>query len=139
MSRCFSKMPEKRLVPYKGKIWCPETEHGNFLCKRNGQIYITGNSFRDEMTGDSVVKMIAALIKKNFKCGIGYSPFSYFTKIAYRAFQNRIKEEKKIHEGSQKYQEHVYNMLMESGEIPFQKNVHSDDGSGGYDASLENV
>jgi DNA modification methylase len=30
---------------YNGKVWCPSTSNGSFVAKRNGIIYITGNSF----------------------------------------------------------------------------------------------
>jgi hypothetical protein len=30
-------------VPYKGKIWCIETEHGTFIARRKGKCFITGN------------------------------------------------------------------------------------------------
>ena len=26
-------------------MWCPQTNNGNFIAKRNGKIFITGNSF----------------------------------------------------------------------------------------------
>ena len=48
-------------------------------------------SFKTEMQGDAIVKMVTALRRKRFKCNAGYNPFSYFTKIAYHAFQNCIK------------------------------------------------
>jgi DNA-directed RNA polymerase specialized sigma24 family protein len=50
------------------------------------------------MIGDAIIKMMTALTRKRFKCDSGYNPFSYFTKVAYRAFQNRIKKEKKEHD-----------------------------------------
>jgi len=80
-------------------------------------------SYKEEMIGDAIVKMITALKRKRFKCNSGYNPFSYFTKVAFRAFQNRIKKEKKEHETLQRYQGEVYSLLMESGNIPHQKNT----------------
>jgi hypothetical protein len=80
-------------------------------------------SYKEEMIGDAIIKMITALTRKRFKCDSGYNPFSYFTKVAYRAFQNRIKKEKKEHETLQKYQDEVYSILTESGSIPHQKNT----------------
>lgn len=39
------KHNKERFVKYNGKyVWCIETEIGNFLAKRNGKIFITGNS-----------------------------------------------------------------------------------------------
>ena len=49
-------------------------------------------SYRDEMVGDAIVKMMAALKHKKFNLDSGYSPFSYFTTIAFHAFINRIKK-----------------------------------------------
>lgn len=79
-------------------------------------------SYKEEMIGDAIIKMITALTRKRFKCDSGFNPFSYFTKVAYRAFQNRIKKEKKEHETLHRYQDEVYSVLMESGNIPHQKN-----------------
>jgi hypothetical protein len=94
-------------------------------------------SYKEEMIGDAIIKMMTALTRKRFKCDSGYNPFSYFTKVAYRAFQNRIKKEKKEHDTIHRYQAEVYELLTESGQIPSQKNVRrEDDGSDHYDDSL---
>lgn len=34
-----------RWVPYSGIVWCPVTENGTWLARRDGKIYFTGNSF----------------------------------------------------------------------------------------------
>lgn len=102
-------------------------------------------SFKTEMIGDAVIKMITALTRKRFKCNKGYNPFSYFTKVAYRAFQNRIKKEKKEHETLHRYQEEVFNLLTENNQIPTRKNTkrtneddsYDEDKSGYYDEELE--
>jgi hypothetical protein len=72
-------------------------------------------SYRDEMVGDAIVKMIAALKHKKFNLDSGYSPFSYFTTIAFHAFINRIKKEKKHHETLEQYKEKVYTDKMMEG------------------------
>ena len=69
-------------------------------------------SYKEDMIGDAVVKMFSALIKKSFKLNSGFSPFSYFTTIAFHAFINRIKKEKKHHKAITEYKEKVYNELM---------------------------
>lgn len=33
------------LVPYKGLIWCPNTDYGTFVCRREGHVYVTGNTY----------------------------------------------------------------------------------------------
>ena len=81
-------------------------------------------SYKTEMIGDAIIKMMTAVTRRRFKCDAGYNPFSYFTKVAYRAFQNRIKAEKKRHEGLQRYQAQVYDLLQEEGCLPARKNVH---------------
>jgi hypothetical protein len=66
-------------------------------------------------------------------CNKGYNPFSYFTKVAYRAFQNRIKKEKKEHDTIHRYQNEVYELLRENGQLPAQKNTHNfEDDDGAY-------
>jgi DNA-directed RNA polymerase specialized sigma24 family protein len=65
------------------------------------------------MIGDAVVKMIAAVKNKKFNLESTSNPFSYFTTIAYHAFINRIKKEKKYRETINDYQEQVYGELIQ--------------------------
>jgi hypothetical protein len=81
-------------------------------------------SFKTEMQGDAIVKMITALKRKRFKCGIGYNPFSYFTKVAYHAFQNCIKKHKKDFDTLKRFQEEIYESHICSGQLPSRKNTH---------------
>ena len=60
-------------------------------------------SYKDDMIGDALIKMYSAL---------NSNPFSYFTTIAYHAFINRIKKEKKHHEALTSYKEQVYEDYM---------------------------
>jgi len=68
-------------------------------------------SYKDEMIGDAVVKMIAAVKNKKFNLEATSNPFSYFTTIAYHAFINRIKKEKKYRETISAYQAQLYSDL----------------------------
>lgn len=34
----------RKTVPYSGMVWCPETEYGTFVYRRNGKVSITGNT-----------------------------------------------------------------------------------------------
>lgn len=83
-------------------------------------------SYKEEMIGDAIIKMMTALTRHRFKCSSGYNPFSYFTKVAYRAFQNRIKKEKKEHDTIHRYQDEVYSLLTETGQLPAKKNTHNE-------------
>ena len=60
-------------------------------------------SYREEMVGDGVIRMFKALMSKKYNHIKGTNPFSYFTRIAFNAFRNRIKKEKHIHETHEKY------------------------------------
>ena len=63
------------------------------------------------MVGDAIVKMFSALQSKKFDITTGNNPFSYFTTIAFHAFINRIKKEKKQRQVISDYQEMVYEEL----------------------------
>lgn len=106
--------PNIPTVSYKGTVWCPKTEYGTFICRRNGQIYITGNTYRDEMISDSNYKMIRALNQKKYDPTKG-NPFAYFTKITCRAFINVIKKEKRVEDTIGRYQTEMYDELSLTG------------------------
>ena len=84
-------------------------------------------SYKDEMIGDAVVKMFTALFNKKFNLeatdsnGKKYNPFSYFTTIAFHAFINRIKKEKRHHEALNEYKERVYEEALNSSDEAEQK------------------
>lgn len=69
-------------------------------------------TYKEEMIGDALVKMYTALKNKKFNVDSEYNPFSYFTTIAFHAFINRIKKEKKHHETLTNYKEMVYEAEM---------------------------
>jgi len=69
-------------------------------------------SYKDDMIGDAIVKMFSALRNKKFKLDTGFSPFSYFTTIAFHAFINRIKKENKHHQVLNEYRDKVYTEHM---------------------------
>ena len=64
------------------------------------------------MVGDAIIKMYAALRNKNFDVNSEYNPFSYFTTIAFRAFINRIKKEKRLHKAESEFREREYERYM---------------------------
>lgn len=69
-------------------------------------------TYKEEMVGDAILKMVQALEHKKFDLENRDNPFGYFTTIAFHAFINRIKKEKKQREMINDYQEQVYNELM---------------------------
>ena len=88
-------------------------------------------SWKDEMTGDAILKMYAALEKKLYKLDSGYNPFSYFNRIAWNAFCNRIKKENGQHKGLEDYKEMVYMESMSGpdsmGHIYVKPNLEGDE------------
>lgn len=40
----FTKIGEKNLFKYNGKVWCPTVMNRTFVARREGKIFITGNS-----------------------------------------------------------------------------------------------
>lgn len=106
----------KPTIPYNGTIWCPQTEYGTFVCRRGKYVYVTGNSFKDDMIGDALIKMFSALKRKKFDVKTETSPFGYFTTIAFHAFINRIKKEKKHHDTLTEYRQRKYEEELSSSE-----------------------
>lgn len=95
-------------------------------------------SYKDDMVGDAVVKMFSALKRKKFDIKSETSPFSYFTTIAFHAFINRIKKEKKHHEAITAYRDSKYEELLTTGEMNiYIKPVVDQDGSGDYNWDSE--
>lgn len=78
-------------------------------------------TYRDEMIGDALLKMYSALKHKKYNVNTETNPFSYFTTIAFHAFINRIKKEKKHHEALEQYRASEYERLLTTGEIHDEK------------------
>lgn len=84
-------------------------------------------SYKDEMVGDAILKMFSALKNKKFNVDSNNNPFSYFTTVAYHAFINRIKKEKKHKDTITKYQETVYDEKIGDAGIHIKKTSTSSD------------
>ena len=59
------------------------------------------------MVGDATIKTMEALIRHKFDPDKG-NAFSYFTKIAYNAFINKIKKENLLQDTLKNFQNYVY-------------------------------
>lgn len=88
-----------------------------------------GYTYREEMVGDGIVRMFKALMSKKYDREKGTNPFSYFTRIAFNAFRNRIKKEKHIHEAQERYQQEYimvsegYANLLKNNQISITKDI----------------
>lgn len=69
-------------------------------------------SWKEEMVGDAIIKMYSALEDKKFNIDSTFNPFSYFNQIAWNAFSNRIKREKRQQKGLESYKQMVYEDSM---------------------------
>jgi len=94
-------------------------------------------SYKDDMIGDAIVKMFSALRNKKFKLDTGFSPFSYFTTIAFHAFINRIKKENKHHAVLNEYREKVYTDLMLDPDVAGNAHIYVEPTDDNYNSSGE--
>lgn len=93
-------------------------------------------TWREEMVGDAIIKMYAALEDKKFKIDSLFNPFSYFNQIAWNAFSNRIKKEKRQHDGLEEYKQIVYENEMNDsthGAVYIRPMLDQDFEDGSYD------
>ena len=80
-------------------------------------------SYRPDMIGDAIIKMMKALIGKKYQHNKGSNPFSYFTRIAFNAYRNRIKIEKRNQEIHEKYKEELMMFSDQYNTIVKNKNI----------------
>lgn len=59
-----------RRVSYEGIVWCPTLKHGNWLARRNGKIYFTGNTSLENLDEKALSDM--AFRMKGFDLFLGY-------------------------------------------------------------------
>jgi hypothetical protein len=85
--------PNEPTTYYKGKVWCPETEYGCFLARRNGTVYLTGNTYVSEMRGQALLQL--SLVGLQFDEGRSENPFAYFTVVTANAFTRVLNLEKR--------------------------------------------
>jgi hypothetical protein len=78
---------------YNGRVWCPETEYGCFVARRNDTVYLTGNTYLDEMKGQALLQLAQMGLQFNeYKSD---NPFSYFTASVSNSFTRVLNLEKK--------------------------------------------
>jgi len=94
-------------------------------------------SWKDEMIGNAVQKMYSALESKKYRINSGFSPFSYFNRIAWNAFCNTIKREKKQHDGLEEYKQKIYEDAMHDpsvqGHVYVKPYLEMDENDGDYE------
>ena len=102
-------------------------ELANMVSKISHKLSYASNfinyTYREEMVGDGIIRMFKALMSKKYDRVKGTNPFSYFTRIAFNAFRNRIKKEKHLRDTHEKYQQELmsmsenYNNLVKNNQL----------------------
>jgi hypothetical protein len=78
---------------FKGTVWCPETEFGSFICRRNGIVYLSGNSYVDEFRGQALLQL--SQIGLQFDESKSDNPFAFYTTAIKNSFTRVFNLEKK--------------------------------------------
>ncbi len=93
-SQIYSKIDEDiPTVDYKGRVWCPETEYGSFMARRNGYIYLTGNSYVDEMKCHALMHL--SQVGLQFDESRSDNPFAFYTQIVKHCYTRVLNLEKR--------------------------------------------
>lgn len=92
----------------------------NIATKMSNRANFCGYSWKEEMILDGYEKMAMAIYNKKFDITRNYSPFSYLSRICWRCFVLRIKQEKRHKEEEREYRERSYDRIkMENTGIKF--------------------
>lgn len=78
---------------YNGIIWCPQTEYGTFVCRRNGYIYVTGNSYNEDMQAYAMLMLVRTW--NSFDLTKSNNPFAFFTQCIKNSFIQYLNQEKR--------------------------------------------
>lgn len=85
--------PNTPTVKYSGTVWCPETEYGCFVARRNGKVYLTGNTYNDEMRSQALLQL--SQIGLQFDESKSQNPFAYYTAAITNSFTRVLNIEKR--------------------------------------------
>ena len=85
--------PNVPTEPYRGMVWCPETEYGSFMCRRNGYVYLTGNSYVDEMRSHALLQLSQMALQ--FDESKSDNPFAFYTTTIRNSFTRILNLERR--------------------------------------------
>lgn len=87
---------QKQNVPtvyYDGIVWCPQTDFGTFVCRRNGTIYVTGNSYNEDMQAYAMLMLVKTW--KSFDIEKSNNAFAFFTQCIKNSFIQYLNQERR--------------------------------------------
>lgn len=85
--------PNEPTVPFSGTVWCPVTEYGCFIARRNGTVFLTGNSYVDEMRSHALLQL--SQIGLQFDESKSDNPFAFYTTAIKNCFTRVLNLERR--------------------------------------------
>ena len=87
--------PNEPTTQYNGRVWCPETEYGCFVARRNGKVYLTGNNYIDEMKSQALLQLSQIGLQFDESRSETPNPFAYYTAAITNSFTRVLNIEKR--------------------------------------------
>jgi len=87
--------PNEPTTQYNGRVWCPETEHGCFVARRNGKVYLTGNTYIEEMKSQALLQLSQIGLQFDESRSETPNPFAYYTAAITNSFTRILNIEKR--------------------------------------------
>lgn len=87
--------PNEPTTHYDGMVWCPETEYGCFVARRNGKVYLTGNTYIDEMKSQALLQLSQIGLQFDESRSETPNPFAYYTAAITNSFTRILNIEKR--------------------------------------------
>jgi hypothetical protein len=87
--------PNEPTTYYKGGVWCPETDYGCFVARRNGKVYLTGNTYNDEMRSQALLQLSQMGLQFDESKSDTPNPFAYYTAAVNNSFTRILNLEKR--------------------------------------------
>lgn len=78
---------------YEGVIWCPKTDYGTFVCRRGKYIYVTGNTYNEDMQAYAMMMLVNTW--NSFNPEKSNNPFAFFTQCIKNSFVQYLNKEKR--------------------------------------------
>jgi hypothetical protein len=85
--------PNEPTIDYNGRVWCVETEYGSFMVRRNGTMYLSSNSYNDEMRSHALVQL--SQVGLQFDESRSENPFAFYTQIIKNSFRRILNLERR--------------------------------------------